>query len=74
MGLKERGEHSQEYLRNKRARLFKAFDIYKQNVAYGIDSETSERHNEIASWYQQALDLEYNAINNYPQELEKYLW
>lgn len=73
MGIKERAEHSQEILRSKRKRLFKAFDIYKQNVSYGIFDETNKRHNEISEWYQKCLNLDYNAIINYPSELEKYL-
>ena len=73
MGIRERAEHSQEFLRNKRNRLFKAFDIYKQNVAYGLVQETSARHSEIATWYNLCLDLDYDALTNYPSELEKYL-
>ena len=35
---------------------------------------SEERKTEIIAWYHKALDLDANAIDNYPQELEKYLW
>ena len=74
MNVLDRALHSQEYLREKRKSLFKAFDILKENVNFGIDTLTQERKEEILVWYQKALDLDYNAINEYPSELEKYLW
>ena len=72
--LLENAKHNQEVLRNKRAKLFKAFDILKENINFGIDTITEERKQEIIVWYNKALDLDYNAIENYPSELEKYLW
>lgn len=44
-------------VRQERAYLFKAFDIYKANVEYGILTETEETHNENLVWYQTLLDL-----------------
>lgn len=73
MNVLDRALHSQEYLREKRKSLFKAFDILKENVNFGINTLTQERKQEILVWYQKALDLDYNAINEYPSELEKYL-
>jgi len=73
MNLLERAQHSQEILRNKRARLFKAFDIYKQNVSYGLVSETQEKHEAITEWYNACLELDYEAINNCPQDIQRYL-
>lgn len=72
--LLENAKHNQEVLRNKRARLFKAFDIFKENVSFGIEQINDERKQEIISWYAHALELDYNAIENYPSELERYLW
>lgn len=69
----ERAKHTPEVLRKQRARLFKAFDIYKENVNFGILEVSEERKNELIVWYKQALDLDYNAINNYPSELNLYL-
>lgn len=73
MSVLDRALHSQEVLRQKRKALFKAFDILKENVNFGIDTLTQERKQEILEWYQKALDLDFNAINEYPSELEKYL-
>ena len=71
--LLENAKRNIEVLRTQRARLFKAFDIYKSNVEYGVISETQEEHYQIVEWYQKCLDLDYNAINNYPSVLERYL-
>jgi hypothetical protein len=60
-------------LRERRKKLFKAFDIYKTNVGYKLLSETKDRHAQIVEWYQNALDLNEEAIEQYPEELDKYL-
>ena len=73
MSVKDRALHSQEFLRNKRTRLFKAFDILKENINFGIDTITNERKEEILTWYHKCLDLDFDALNNPPSELEKYL-
>lgn len=73
MSIKERAEHSQEFLRIRRKKLFKAFDIYKQNVAYGLIPESQETHQELVAWYYKALEKDYNAIMNPPKEVVKYL-
>lgn len=71
--LLEHAKHDLGYLRNQRARLFKAFDIYKENVNYGLIEETQETHEKLATWYHNCLELDYESIMNYPSELEKYL-
>lgn len=71
--LKKEGEQTPEMLRQKRKKLFKAFDIYKTNVSYKIVSESKDRHAEIVEWYNKALDLDAEAITNYPEELNQYL-
>ena len=73
MSVLERAYQAPEFLRKQRQRLFKAFDIYKENVNFGIESVSEERKAEIIEWYEQCLDLDFNAINNYPEELNKYL-
>lgn len=73
MSVLDRALHSPEYLRQQRTRLFKAFDILKENVNFGIDELTQERKEEILVWYHKALDLDYDAMNEYPSELDKYL-
>ena len=72
--LYERAKHDLGYLRTKRARLFKAFDIYKENVNYGLISEDEQTHERLATWYHKCLELDFEAIDNCPSELEKYLW
>ena len=69
----ERALASNEYLRNRRMVVFRAFDIYKENVNYGIVEETQERHEDILTWYRACCDLDKNAINNVPSEVAKYL-
>ena len=71
--LLNRAKNNVVVLRQKRGKLFKAFDIYKSNIEYGLITETDEAHQRIASWYLLALDLDYNAITNYPSELDRYL-
>lgn len=73
MSVIDRAKHSQEVLRKQRVLIFKAFDIYKTNVEYGIIEETQEQHDDIISWYQKCLDLDYNAINNVPECIKRYL-
>ena len=69
----ERAKRTPEVLRKQRAKLFKAFDIYKENVNYGLINETQETHDKLVVWYNLCLELDYDAINNCPIELERYL-
>ena len=71
--LLENAKHDLSVLRNQRARLFKAFDIYKSNVEYGVVPETQETHDLITTWYLACLELDYQAINNPPSEIIRYL-
>lgn len=71
--LTDRARISPEILRMERERLFKAFDIYKANVRYGVISESEEEHTLITEWYRNALDLYANAIRDYPAVLNRYL-
>lgn len=61
-------------LQNKRfdrEPLLRAFDVYKSNVAYGIEPDT--HHDTIIQWYKDILDLNEDAINNPPDDIKKYL-
>ena len=76
----ERANASPDVLRQKRARAFKAFDVYKQNVNYGLVEETEQEHEDIKNWYNACLDLTENglinaknAIENVPEKVKKYL-
>lgn len=71
--LTDRARISPEILRMERERLFKAFDIYKANVRYGVVGESEEEHALITEWYRKALDLDTNAIRDYPIVLNRYL-
>ena len=71
--LTDRAKTSPEILRLERERLFKAFDIYKANVRYGVISESEEEHTRITEWYRKALDLDIDAIKDYPVVLNRYL-
>ena len=73
MGIKERALNSAEVLRIKRSVDFKAFDIYKQNVNYGIIEETQEQHDEISLWYHRCLMLDREAIENVPEVIKPYM-
>ena len=80
MKIEERVKNCPEILRQKRARVFKAFDIYKQNVNYGLVEETEQEHEDIKNWYLACLDLTENglinaknAIENVPEKVKKYL-
>ena len=71
--LTDRARISPEILRMERERLFKAFDIYKANVRYGVVGESEEEHTLITEWYRKAFDLDANAIRDYPIVLNRYL-
>lgn len=43
--------------RRMRARYLKAFDIYKSNVSYGVETETEEQKAEVLAWYSALLDI-----------------
>lgn len=72
MSVKDRALQSNEYLRAKRNVAFKAFDIYKENVNYGLVSETQEEHTAIVEWYNKCLELDAEAINNVPPQIERF--
>jgi len=60
---------------------FKAFDIYKSNVVYGIISETESIRQKIINWYQEMLDFTTLITKNttrddypeIPDKIKKYL-
>lgn len=69
----ERAKNCPEWLRQERKKAFKAFDVYKQNVAYGLVEETQEEHEQIKAWYNDCLNLNRQAIENVPAKVRKYL-
>lgn len=71
--LIEKNKNHIDILRAKRAKAFAAFDIYKDNVNYGLIEETEEEHRMIVTWYMGCLDLIPEYINNIPSVIKKYL-
>lgn len=59
--------------REYRKRLLAAFDIYKQNVGYGIIEETPEIRGAVLAWYQNLLDLDASAFTEIPAPVAAYL-
>lgn len=60
-------------IRQLREPLLKAFDIYKSNINYGVETETEEERNEIISWYKDLLDKKVSALENVPLKIQRYL-
>lgn len=67
----ETTEEREARLRAMREPLLKAFDIYKSNVAYGIENDTNR--DDILDWYSKALALDENALTNPPRQIKYYL-
>lgn len=59
--------------RGYRRELLAAFDVYKQNVLYGIDEETPETRGAVLSWYRKLLDLDPAAFREIPAPVTAYL-
>ena len=61
-------------MRKQRKILFDAFDIYKQNLFYGIEEETEAEHAAVLEWYAAAKDLSLAAFTeeNIPRKIKKY--
>jgi hypothetical protein len=72
MKIEDRIKISPDILRQKRAIVFKAFDVYKENVNYGLVEETEQEHENIKNWYNACLNLDKNAIENVPEKVRKY--
>jgi hypothetical protein len=60
-------------IRQLRKPLLEAFDIYKSNVVYGVDTETECEKSEIMTWYQDLLDKKESALRNVPLKIQRYL-
>ena len=60
-------------IRQLRKPLLEAFDIYKTNIAYGIEVETDEEKEHILAWYNNLLDKNVDALRNIPNKILRYL-
>lgn len=65
-------EEIKAILRIRREPLLTAFDKYKTNVQYGIETETSKQHEINLLWYQDLKDLKESAFENVPERIAYY--
>ena len=65
--------HEADGIRQLRKPLLEAFDVYKSNIVYGIETETEEERLVIIEWYQKLLDKDKTAINNIPAKILRYI-
>lgn len=63
----------ENYYRRLRQPLLSAFDIYKSNINYGLETETEEEHLEIMNWYSRLLNLEIDTLLNVPTKIQRYI-
>ena len=71
--IKRLGCKTDDGVRQLRKPLLEVFDIYKSNIAYGVESETEEERAEILSWYQRLLDKDKSALETIPDKIKRYL-
>ena len=71
--IKQKEDDRLNELRARRAPLLTAFDRYKINVQYGIETEDEIDHEIILTWYRQLLDLVVDAFENIPSRVEYYI-
>jgi hypothetical protein len=60
-------------IRQLREPLLQAFDVYKSNINYGVERETTEERIIIMDWYQDLLDKKETALVNVPLKIQRYL-
>ena len=66
-------EERRNVFRQRRKKLFEAFDILKGNVNFGVETLTEAERVEIVSWYNAVKDLEEWAFERVPQKVGNYL-
>ena len=60
-------------VRQLRAPLLAAFDIYKSNVLYGLIEEDAATHEAVLTWYRALLDRDPDALTNVPAGVLPYV-
>lgn len=67
-------------VRRRRAPLLRAFDVYKGNVYYGVETETENEKTAILAWYDAMLTLPENVTleeevtwPEIPAKIERYV-
>lgn len=71
--LNKLGTHEKDGIRQLRKPLLQAFDIYKSNVNYGVETETAAEKAAIMEWYNKLLNLDKTALENIPEKIKRYL-
>lgn len=66
-------EERKNVFRQRRKKLFSAFDILKGNVNFGVETLTEAERAEIITWYNAVKDLEEWAFDVIPAKVIKYL-
>lgn len=73
-------EQKKNEARARRASILRAFDTYKANVYYGIESETADEKTAILAWYSGLLELpEHVTLEKEtvwpetPERIERYM-
>lgn len=67
------GIRSDDGIRQLRAPLMSALDIYDKNVLRGRITETPEEKVKINEWYQKLCDLDPTALDEIPAKVQKYI-
>ena len=71
--IEKLGEYKLDGIRQLRKPLLEAFDIYKSNIAYGVEDETLDERAQITNWYKSLLDLDSRALEDIPQKIKRYM-
>lgn len=66
-------EERKNVFRQRRKKLFNAFDILKSNVNFGVENLTDNERQEIVKWYQAVKDLEEWAFEQIPEKVQAHL-
>lgn len=66
-------EERKNVFRQRRKKLFSAFDILKGNVNFGVETLTDKERAEIITWYNAVKDLEEWAFERVPEKVQAHL-
>lgn len=66
-------EERKNVFRQRRKKLFSAFDILKGNVNFGVETLTDKERAEIITWYNAVKDLEEWAFERVPAKVKAHL-
>lgn len=74
-GVARIGEEAakKDAIRQLRAPLLAAFDVYKSNVFYGVIEEDAETHEAVLAWYRALLEKDPAALTDVPAGVRPYV-